>query len=123
MLFVGAKRMAQGRKLAKLAADRAVLRFVHGLQLVMDGALTQVGDTPKDLVLRKGKLEVHRYRPPETEEVELGHETLRVEPHALPVPILLIPPLMVRPYVYDLRAEHSMVRFLRRAGYDVFIVD
>jgi len=29
----------------------------------------------------------------------------------------------VRPYVYDLRPEHSMVRALRRAGFDVFVVD
>jgi hypothetical protein len=30
---------------------------------------------------------------------------------------------MVRPYVYDLRPEHSFVRTLRRAGYDVFMLD
>ena len=30
---------------------------------------------------------------------------------------------MVRPYVYDLRPEHSMLRTLRNAGFDVFVVD
>lgn len=123
MMFLGDKRLRQGRRLARLAADRAVLRFVHGLQLVMDGGIAEIGATPRDLVLRRGKLEVWRYRPPATEEVDLGHETLVIEPQRLPVPVLLVPPLMVRPYVYDLRPEHSMVRALRRAGYDVFVVD
>src|SRR5262249_6674867 len=31
--------------------------------------------------------------------------------------------LMVRPYVYDLRPEHSFVRTLRNAGFDIFVVD
>lgn len=108
---------------ARVAADRAILRFVHGLQLVMDGGMTPIGASPKDLVAKHGKLEVWRYRPPETEEADLGHDTLVFEPALLPVPILLVPPLMVRPYVYDLRPEHSMVRALRRAGFDVFVVD
>src|SRR5687767_6528241 len=76
MLFLGGKRL----EAAKVAADRAVLRFVHGLQLVMDGGIAQVGDTPKDVVFKDGKLEVWRYRPPESEEVELGHDTLVISP-------------------------------------------
>jgi len=123
MLFLGGKSLAKGKRLARLAADRAVLRFVNGLQMVMDGGMTAVGDTPKDRVLKDGKLEVLRYRPRDPEEVEIGTETLTVGPGTLPVPVLLVPPLMVRPFVYDLRAEHSMVRSLRRAGYDVFLVD
>jgi polyhydroxyalkanoate synthase len=30
---------------------------------------------------------------------------------------------MVRPYVYDLRPDHSMIRSLRNAGFDVYLVD
>jgi polyhydroxyalkanoate synthase len=37
--------------------------------------------------------------------------------------VLLIPPLMVRPYVYDLRPDHSMARTLRDRGFDVFVLD
>lgn len=92
------------------------------MQLLM-GGLTEVGDTPKDVVFQDRKLKVFRYRVREPEEVEIGTETFLIEPRSLPVPVLLVPPLMVRPYVYDLRAEHSLVRALRRAGYDVFLVD
>jgi len=72
MLFLGGKSLAKGKRLARLAADRAVLRFVNGLQMVMDGGMTAVGDTPKDRVLKDGKLEVLRYRPRDPEEVEIG---------------------------------------------------
>lgn len=125
MLFgaAGRQAVAKSRSLARLAADRAVLRVVHGLQMVMDGGLTEVGATPKGLVLEDGKLRVWRYARPEAIDYDLGHDTMTVEPAALPVPVLLIPPLMVRPFVYDLREEHSMVRTLRRAGFDVFLVD
>ena len=105
-------------------AERAVLRLVHAAQLVVDGGLTDVGATPKELVLEHGKLRVWRYpRPTAIDDVELGHETLAVDLPHIPVPVLLIPPLMVQPFVYDLREEHSMVRTLRRAGFDVFLCD
>ncbi len=110
-------------KLARLAVDRAISRLANGLLLVVDGAATPVGNTPRDLVLRKGKLEVHRYRAPAREEIEMGTETVVVDERAFRVPILIVPPLMVRPYIYDLRPEHSMVRLLRRFGFQVFLVD
>lgn len=124
MLFLDGRRVS---KLAKVAAERAALRFVHGMQLLMDGGIAPIGDTPKDVIFSSsstgGKLEVWRYRRPSVEEVDLGHDTITITPPEIPVPILMVPPLMVRPYVYDLRPEHSMVRHLRRAGYDVYMVD
>jgi polyhydroxyalkanoate synthase len=113
------------KKTMRRAMERTVLSFVNGLAYVIDGAAKPtMGNVSKDLVLKKGKLELWRVRPIERETVELGHHEIDVElvPRH-PVPVLLIPPLMVRPYVYDLRPEHSMVRALRNAGFDVFIVD
>jgi polyhydroxyalkanoate synthase len=107
------------------AMERTVMSLVNGLAYVVDGAAKPtMGNVGKDLVLKKGKLELWRVRPIQNERVELGNHELDVElvPRH-PVPVLLIPPLMVRPYVYDLRPEHSMVRALRNAGFDVFLVD
>jgi polyhydroxyalkanoate synthase len=107
------------------AVERTVLSFVNGLAYVVDGAAKPtMGNVAKELVFKKGKLELWRVKPIGVEEVEIGTHEIQVEmvpPH--PVPILLIPPLMVRPYVYDLRPEHSMIRALRNAGLDVFVVD
>jgi polyhydroxyalkanoate synthase len=104
------------------AADRTLRGFVNGLALVMDGAMTPIGDAPRERILHRGKLEVWRYLPPHDDT----HETDKDEPTAsgrFAVPLLLVPPLMVRPYIYDLRPEHSMVRFFNKAGFDVYLVD
>jgi polyhydroxyalkanoate synthase len=121
MIFLTPQRLARGRKLARLAADRALLRFVNGLALVMDGSATPRGDTPRRAILVDGKLSVFRYLPAEEQDDPDRDEP--VDTRRFPVPLLLIPPLMVRPYVYDLRPEHSLVRFLRDAGFDVYLVD
>ena len=122
MIFLRPRAVRKGAKLARLAADRALLRFVNGLALVMDGSMTPMGDTPRERILQHGKLEVFRYQPPR-EETQDPDQDLPTATSRFPVPVLLVPPLMVRPYIYDLRPEHSMVRHLRRAGFDVYLVD
>lgn len=38
-------------------------------------------------------------------------------------PVLIIPPLMVKPDIFDLRAGHSFVEFISKHGFDVYLVD
>jgi len=64
--------------------------------------------TPRDVVFTWRKLELSRIRP-------VGPTTS--------TPVLLIPPLMVRPYIYDLQPSHSLLASLRDAGLDVYLVD
>jgi len=129
-MFVSRKTLRRTKRVARKAVERTVLSFVNGLAYVVDGAAKPtMGNVGKERVRlprvsKNGKLEVWRVKPIGREKIELGQDELDVEiVRPRPVPILLIPPLMVRPYVYDLRPEHSMVRALRNAGYDVFIVD
>jgi polyhydroxyalkanoate synthase len=121
MLFLSPEILKRGKQLARLATDRALLRFVNGLSLVMDGATTPTGTTPRERILHRDKLEVFRYLP-EHDASDPDHDLATDQAH-FPVPILLVPPLMVRPYVYDLRTDHSLVRHLRRAGFTVYLVD
>jgi polyhydroxyalkanoate synthase len=104
--------------------DRAVLSAVNGFVYLTEGAARPGRNAAaRDLVLKKGKLELWRIRPIRDLEYELGTDVHRVTFARHPTPLVLIPPLMVRPYVYDLRPEHSMVRTLRNAGFDVYVVD
>jgi polyhydroxyalkanoate synthase len=124
-VILSKKSLKKTRTFVRRAAERTVMSLVNGLAYAIDGAAKPtMGNVQKDVVLKKGKLELWRVRPISRETVEIGTHELEVElvPRH-PVPILLIPPLMVRPYVYDLRPEHSMVRALRNAGFDVFVVD
>jgi polyhydroxyalkanoate synthase len=125
MPLLSPRAVKRTKKAAGRAVERAVLSFVNGLVYFVDGAARpQIGNVPKDLVMKHGKLELHRVRPLPAEEIEIGPDEIRVElVPRVRVPVVLIPPLMVRPYIYDLRPEHSFVRALRNAGFDVFIVD
>jgi pimeloyl-ACP methyl ester carboxylesterase len=97
---------------------------VNGFVYVTEGAARPGRNAAaRDVVLSHGKLEVSRIRAIRDVTYELGPDVHTVSFTRRPTPILLIPPLMVRPYVYDLRPEHSMVRTLRNAGFDVFVVD
>lgn len=70
-----------------------------------------LGATPQDEVYRRGKLRLRR----------VSSSASAAAPTS--VPLLLIPPLMVRPYIYDLSPTHSMVATLREAGFDTFVTD
>ncbi|MBK8995200.1 MAG: alpha/beta fold hydrolase [Myxococcales bacterium] len=109
---------------ARKWADRAVLSAVNGFVYATEGAARPgKNSAASDLVLSRGKLRLERVRPIRDVEYELGPDVHRISFDRHPTPLMLIPPLMVRPYVYDLRPEHSMVRTLRNAGFDVFVVD
>jgi polyhydroxyalkanoate synthase len=103
--------------------DRTVVGAVNAAIMVVDGARGQMGNAPKDVVFSHGKLQVARLHPRREEYYALGTDTHRMARGRFPVPVLLIPPLMARPYVCDLRPDHSLARTLRDRGFDVFILD
>jgi polyhydroxyalkanoate synthase len=105
------ERERTGRGVAR-EARRALLRFVNGVEWMLRDPADEVGRTPYDEILRKGKLVVRRYR--------LGDAPARPR-HA--VPVLLIPPLMVKPFIFDLFPGRSMAEFLLEQGFAVYLVD
>ena len=112
------------RSAAKKAADRLVLSTANAAVYFGDrSAQSTTGSAPCDTVFERGKLRLYRLHQASQDEFELGHGVHRLDVSRILTPVLVIPPLMVRPYVYDLRPEHSMLRTLRNAGFDVFVVD
>lgn len=106
------------------APERRWARLLNGISVLAEGsARGQMGNAPKTRIFKEWKLEVHRILPRRPEEHALGDD-FEVDPNTeFPTPILLVPPLMVRPYVYDLRPDHSMVRYLRDRGFRVYVLD
>jgi polyhydroxyalkanoate synthase len=102
--------LARGERMARVEANRTLLRFVNGVEWLTRDPKAVVGRTPYDVIYRKDKLEVRRYH--------LGSVPPRYE-----VPILLIPPLMVKPFVFDLYPGRSLVAFLLMHGFAVYLVD
>lgn len=97
-------------QLARVQANRFALRFVNGIEWAIRDARDVVGRTPYDVVLRRDKLEVRRY-----------HAGTTRPQHALPV--LLVPPLMVKPFIFDLYPGRSLVAALLQRGFAVYLVD
>jgi len=102
--------LARGEHLAEVQAQRALLRFLNGVDWLIRDPTHLVGRTPYDVVFQRDKLALRRYRAADG-----------APRHALPV--LCVPPLMVKPFVFDLFPGRSLVRFLLDRGFDVFVVD
>ena len=93
---------------ARAAVERAIQRHIPGLS-VPDDLTGELGVTPKDVIHTQGTLKLYRYRP-------LCDEVYRV-------PLLLVMSLVSRPYILDLTKGQSLVEFLLRQGYDVYLID
>jgi len=104
--------LARGEHLAEVQAQRAVLRFLNGVDWLLRDPKQVVGRTPYDTVYQRDKLHVRRYRDDDD-----------APPRRHQLPVLLVPPLMVKPFVFDLYPGRSLVKFLLNRGFDVFLVD
>jgi len=102
--------LARGERLAKIEANRALLRFINGIEWLIRDPKTVVGRTPFDVIYQRDKLAVRYYH--------LGS----VHPRYA-VPVLLVPPLMVKPFIFDLYPGRSLVEFLLKRGFQVYLVD
>lgn len=88
--------------------ERAILRGVKGVEYFASPDPT-LGATPKDLVLKRGTLNLYHYHP-------MADEIYRT-------PVLLVMATTNRGYVMDLAPGQSLVEFLLKRGFDVFMMD
>ena len=88
--------------------ERSVLRARNGVRYVRGTHRPKVGATPKEVVWRRGKAELWRYR----------NGTVRYGP-----PVVIVHSLVSRSYILDLRPGNSLVEYLTAAGLDVFMLD
>jgi polyhydroxyalkanoate synthase subunit PhaC len=88
--------------------QRALQRGRNGLRYAAGTTRPKVGQTPKDVVWRRHKAELWRYR----------NEDIRFAP-----PVVIVHSLVSRSYVLDLYPGNSAVAFLLRQGLDVFLLD
>ena len=68
-----------------------------------------LGVTAKETIYAQGTLKLHHYRP-------LAESVYRI-------PVLIVTSLVNQPYILDLIPGQSMVEFLLRQGYDVYLIE
>jgi polyhydroxyalkanoate synthase len=88
--------------------DRNARRARNGVKLVAGVDRPKLGQTPKDVVWARDRVELWRYRAD--------------GPRRSP-PLLIVFSLVSRSYVLDLRPGNSFVEHLLDAGFDVFLLD
>lgn len=88
--------------------DRAMQRSVKGMEL-MAAPPAAVGTTPKDVIYHRGTLSLYHYRP-------MASEIYRI-------PLLLVMATTNKAYIFDLAPGQSLVEYLLKAGYDVYVMD
>jgi poly[(R)-3-hydroxyalkanoate] polymerase subunit PhaC len=86
--------------------ERSILRARNGIRFATSRA--NVGATPKDVVWRRDRAELWRYR----------GGPVRYDP-----PVLIVHSLVSRSYIFDLRPGSSTIEYLVDAGFDVFLLD
>ena len=100
----------RSEQLARVQAHRAALRFVNGIEWMLRDSTSVVGRTPYDVIYQRDKLQVRHYH------------AGSVKPR-YGIPVLLVPPLMVKPFIFDLYPGRSLVATLIQRGYRVYLVD
>ncbi|CBL44123.1 Putative poly(R)-hydroxyalkanoic acid synthase (Pha) [gamma proteobacterium HdN1] len=81
------------------------------------------GKTPYQRIAGDDIMEVRYYPPQDSGAFQIDHDEVVPVQARHRVPVLLVPPLGVYGWVYDLMAERSWVRFLNALGFDVYLVD
>lgn len=88
--------------------ERMIERGRRGLDYFTSRA-PAVGATPKDVLISRGTMRLNHYRP-------VVDEVYRV-------PVLLVMATTNRGFIFDLVPGQSLVEFLLRAGFDVFMLE
>ena len=87
--------------------ERSLLRARNGVRYATTKA--NVGATPRDVVWRRDRAELWRYR---------SATPIRYQP-----PVVIVHSLVSRSYILDLRPGSSAVEFLLGRGHDVYMLD
>ncbi len=83
----------------------------------------QVDQTPYQVIYKKDLMSLRYYHPLREKSIEIEGEQILVAKHQHHIPILLVPPLGVYAWVFDLLVKRSFVRFLLAHGHRVYLVD
>jgi polyhydroxyalkanoate synthase len=89
--------------------ESSLKKYKAGMQIIIEGAKADTGQTPKEIIWTKNKAKLYHY------EATVGKK--------FPVPILLVYALINRPYVLDLMPGNSLVEYLVNKGFDVYMLD
>ena len=88
--------------------ERSILRGRNGIRYVTGSSRVRVGQTPRETVWKREKVELFRYANAHVTQAQ---------------PLLLVMSVVTRTYIFDLLPGDSIVERMLAAGFDVFLID
>lgn len=83
----------------------------------------QLDKTPYEVILEDGLMKVKHYKPLPDGEVSIEGRSYQVRQRRFAVPLILVPPLGVFSWIFDLMADRSMVKYFLAHGFEVYLID
>ena len=93
--------------------------------ITLNGDLIQAESTPYKSIYQEDIAQL-RYYPAldkHTKSITVGTDSVSVEHRRYQIPVVIVAPLAVNMYIYDLFPERSLVKFLNAKGFSVYMVD
>lgn len=76
-----------------------------------------------DVILRDGLMSVRHYHALDEDQVLIEGRMQPVQRQKHRIPLIMVPPLGVFAWIFDLMADRSLVRYFLAHGYDVYLID
>jgi polyhydroxyalkanoate synthase len=105
-----------------LAKSRAAVKNSIGRRFNREHYFLQ-NKSVREQIFQEGLLSVSYYLPLQEERVQVEGETVAVNPQQYATPLVMVPPLGVYGWVFDLMAERSLVRYFLAQGFQVYLID
>lgn len=114
-------RVERASRLARTSAafvKNAVQRRVNKQNFILSDK------TVNEVIFQDGIMSVKHYKPLDTQTVTLeGGQTLHVRSRRFGIPLVMVPPLGVFAWIFDLLADRSLVRYFLAHGFEVYLID
>lgn len=114
-------RIERASRLARTSAafvKNAIQRRVNKEQYILSDK------SEHEVIFRDGIMSVKHYKPLPGPTVELeGGQMLHVRKRRFAIPLVMVPPLGVFAWIFDLLADRSLVRYFLAHGFEVYLID
>lgn len=120
--MTSAKPAADAHRTGRLKTLQLAVRNAVNRRLHPDHYLLQ-DKTAKTLLIKDGIFSVYAYQPLTDARVQVEDETLPVSSQTYQTPVILVPPLGVYAWIFDLMGERSLARYLMAKGFRVYLID
>jgi len=93
----------------RILGKKAYLEYLSWSEKLLFGDTLEVGQTPFEVISEIGKVKVIHYVP--------------FKKRVYPVPVLIITPILSKPYILDLYPGLSFIEYLVKQSFDIYLMD